>query len=382
MLKEKILSLGCMLLMGVAFTSCNDSDAGDDIFPQEKFPLTAFAVKVDNTYYHGKIDQETRRVEIGAIEDAMTITDVDYELENDSAKIAPNPAEFIGKWKKEQTVTVTTENKQEITYTICLTKFKEKEDATNPAPYPNMTLLFEENFDVDGNPDDTKWILCQKAGSDWNDEMSESYDQAFVRDGNLVLQAIKDGDTYKAGGIETRTKFGFTFGKVEVRAKISKYPNGAFPAIWMMPQKYIYQGWPNCGEVDIMEHVKQEAHIHHTIHSHYRTTLGHNDPTPTTQVTCNFEEYVLYGLEWTPDELKFFVNGKETLSYPNLKLDDEATMQQWPFTKDSEFYLILNMGLGGDRQGSWAGPIDDANLPAEMLVDWVRVYANEFTVEK
>lgn len=48
-----------------------------------------------------------------------------------------------------------------------------------------------DEFDVDGNPDPTKWVLCQKAGSDWNDEMSESYDQAYVKDGRLILKAEK-----------------------------------------------------------------------------------------------------------------------------------------------------------------------------------------------
>ena len=58
----------------------------------------------------------------------------------------------------------------------------------------------------------------------------------------------------------------------------------------------------------------------------------------------------------------------------NVILENEAEMMQWPFTAESSFYLILNMGLGNNDSGtSWAGPIDDANLPAEMLVDWVKV---------
>jgi beta-glucanase (GH16 family) len=230
-----------------------------------------------------------------------------------------------------------------------------------------------DEFDVDGNPDPTKWVLCQKAGSDWNDEMSESYDQAYVKDGRLILKAEKIGDEYKAGGIETQGKFDFTFGRVEVKAKITSYPNGAFPAIWMMPKKYIYDGWPNCGEIDIMEHVKQESAIHHTIHTHYTYDLNIKDPSNTAQVTCNYQDWNIYALEWSEDKLTFFINGQETFSYSNLKLENEAEMKQWPFTKDSSFYLILNMGLGGDRPGSWAGPIDDANLPAIMEIDWVKI---------
>ena len=68
----------------------------------------------------------------------------------------------------------------------------------------------------------------------------------------------------------------------------------------------------------------------------------------------------------------FFVNALKTFSYENLKLANEEEMKQWPFTKDSSFYIILNMGLGGNAD-SWAGPIDDTDLPAIMEIDWVKV---------
>ena len=368
MMKRKILLILNMAIIGFSTAACSD-DETNYITPEKKYPLTAFAVAINNvsanttSYYHGKIDQTTHRVEIGTIEDANTITGVDYTLMSDGATISPDPATFVHNWKKEQTVTVTTEDNQTTTYTIVLTKFDDT----------MKDVLFMDEFDVDGNPDPTKWVLCQKAGSDWNDEMSESYDQAYVKDGRLILKAEKIGDEYKAGGIETQGKFDFTFGRVEVKAKITSYPNGAFPAIWMMPKKYIYDGWPNCGEIDIMEHVKQESVIHHTIHTHYTYDLNIKDPSNTAQVTCNYQDWNIYALEWREDKLTFFVNGQETFSYSNLTLENEAEMKQWPFTKDSSFYLILNMGLGGDREGSWAGPIDDANLPAIMEIDWVKI---------
>lgn len=368
MMKRKMLLILNMVIIGVSAIACSD-DETTYIKQEKKYPLTAFAVAVNNaqanttSYYHGKIDQTTHRVEIGAIENGNVITGVEYTLMSDGATISPDPATFVGKWNKEQTVTVTTEDKQTTTYTIVLTKLDDS----------MKDVLFMDDFDVDGQPDPTKWVLCRKDVSDWCDEMSESYDQAYVEDGKLILKAEKVGNEYKAGGIETQGKFDFTFGRVEVRARITSYPNGAFPAIWMMPKKYIYNGWPSCGEIDIMEHVKQDAVIHHTIHTNYTSTLNIKNPSNTTQVTCNFQDWTIYAVEWTADKISFFVNGQETLSYPNLKLENEAEMKQWPFTKDASFYLILNMGLGGDRTDSWAGPIDDANLPAVMEVDWVKV---------
>ena len=235
-------------------------------------------------------------------------------------------------------------------------------------------LMFKDEFDADGIPDPEKWSLCKKGGSDWNDEMSESYDQAYVKDGVLVLVGEKIDGIHKAGGIQTKDKFDFTFGRVECRARITHYPNGAFPAIWMMPQKSYYQGWPDCGEIDIMEHIKQEQYIHQVLHTHYTDNLGYNNGS--AKIYCNFWDWTVYAVEWTSESITFYVNNVISFKYDNMHLSDEITKKQWPFTKDSAFYLILNMGLGD--QGTWAGPVDDAKLPAVMEVDWVRVYGLKY----
>lgn len=236
-------------------------------------------------------------------------------------------------------------------------------------------VIFYDGFDKDGRPDETKWSLCARGNSDWNDEMSGSYDQAYVKDGVLVLKGEKINGEYLSGGIESRGKFEFTFGKVEARARITSYPDGAFPAIWMMPGKSIYRGWPACGEIDIMEHIKQEEGVYSSVHNHYYDTTKNDNPPHTSGLVSvdDVGEYHTYAVEWTADALTFFIDGEAIFTYPNLRLENEAEAMQWPFTADSRFYLILNMGLGGDRKGSWAGPIDEAGLPAVMEVDWVRV---------
>lgn len=139
-----------------------------------------------------------------------------------------------------------------------------------------------------------------------------------------------------------------------------------------MPQKAIYpNGWPYCGEIDIMEHIKQENAVWQTIHSNYRNNLG-NYANTSVQKACNFPDWTVYGLEWTEEYIAFFVDGVQTLKYSNMHLPDEAEKMQWPFGAGSEFYLILNMGLGA-RPNSWAGYVDDSGLPAIMEIDWIRV---------
>lgn len=351
------------IIIGYVSIACSEKTNFNHIKQQENYSLNAFKIKVAGSYYHGNIDQEKHIIEIGGVVEGNTITGVEYNLKNSKSTILPDPKSFMGNWKKEQTVEVTNEDNTKTTYTIRLTKLKEA----------NNNVLFMDDFDVDGSPDQNKWVLSKKGTSDWNDEMSESYDEAYVKDGKLFLVAQKVGDTYRAGGIETNGKFDFTFGKVEVRARIAQSPNGAFPAIWMMPKKFIYPGWPDCGEIDIMEHIKQESFIHQTLHTNYTTTLGLKTPSNSKTTVINYKDFNVYGMQWTAEKLTFYVNGQETFSYANLNLADEAVKRQWPFTKDAAFYLILNMGLGGNKAGSWAGPIADNQLPAIMEVDWVKV---------
>lgn len=232
-------------------------------------------------------------------------------------------------------------------------------------------VIFEDNFDqTDGVPDTAKWTLCTKSGADWGRYLSESYDQAYVKDGKLVLVGEKIDGEYKVGGIETLGKVDFKYGRVEVCAKFTKSAQGGWPAIWMMPSAPIYPGgWPDCGEIDIMEKLNHEIIIHHTIHSHYKNTLNMYLPVPSMIAFYKQNEYNVYAVDWTPDALVFSVNGVNKLTYPNKYLSDENVKHQWPF--QAPFYIILNQALGGP--GTWPGDINDSELPAIMEIDWVKV---------
>lgn len=343
------------------FLSCDKAEAQTD---SRHFPLSALAVRSSGSWYHAAIDQTTRIATIGAVQYLNSITDVTYTLAS-GASISPDPKSEDWKWSESQDFTITSADGGQTIYTVRFTALKSPDE---------QGLIFADEFDIDGTPDQSKWSLCPKGDPDWCNQMSESYDQAYVKDGNLVLVGEKKDGKYLAGGIQTKDKFSFSNGRVECRARITRYPDGAFPAIWMMPQNALYQGWPDCGEIDIMEHIRQEPHIHQTIHTHYRNDLGNTAGTTAT-TPCNYWDYVVYAVDWTPDSLTFFVDGKETFSYSNMNLPDESEKMQWPFGPGSSYYLILNMGLGD--AGTWAGPMDDANLPAIMEIDWIRVYQND-----
>ena len=234
----------------------------------------------------------------------------------------------------------------------------------------DMEVVFEDDFENStGIPDPDKWSLCEKASPDWARYLSGSYDQAYTKDGSLFLIGEKKDGEYLTGGIETRGKFDFEHGVVECRARFVKMPMGGHTGIWMMPSPPA-ETWPRSGEIDIMEHLNKEGVIYQTVHSWYADDMGHkDDPKAQEKVAVDKEEWNVYGVEWTADKITYTVNGKKYLEYPNLHLEGEDAQLQWPF--NHPFYLILSQSLGGDD--TWAGPIDDAELPAIFEIDWIRV---------
>lgn len=228
-------------------------------------------------------------------------------------------------------------------------------------------LLWEDNFETDGPVNNAKWTLVNKGTSDWNIYMTSDNELAYVQGGNLILRGRKTAGGYETGGVNSSNKFNFKYGKVEVKAKLSA-GQGTWPAIWMMPQQSVYGGWPKSGEIDIMEHLNNDAKIYQVVHSHYVDNLGNKtDPPYVATPNLNVGVYNTFGIEWFPEKIDFLLNGTVTFSYPR-KTNIPADQLQWPF--DQSFYLILNQALGG----SWVGSINDAILPVQTEIDYVKVY--------
>ena len=233
-----------------------------------------------------------------------------------------------------------------------------------------MTVVFEDDFTGSSRePDPDKWVLCERSTSNWARYLSESYDQAYQEDGILYLKGELSDGSYLTGGIETRGKFEFEHGTVECRARFARMPQGGHTGIWMMPAPPAEQ-WPKSGEIDIMEHLNKDDIVYETAHSWYADDMGHkDDPEAQKTAPVNKDDWNIFGLRWTADKLVYSVNGVDYLEYPNLHLEGEDGLYQWPF--NHPFYLILSQSLGGD--GTWAGKIDDSELPAVFEIDWIRV---------
>lgn len=262
----------------------------------------------------------------------------------------------------------------------------DNEEPENPEGIPHdfdtsdPNLLFYDDFNQRSQfPRKSRWQLCPQGSPDWAYYLSNSYNQAYVDTdrGELVLSCEKSGSSYATGGVQMRADKAFKYGKVEVKAKFARSARGGWPAIWMMPSEPIWSGWPQCGEIDIMERLHHDTYIHQVVHTHF--TENYNAANPVTPnantVSIGTEDgWNVYGLVWTPDRLEFYVNGQKTFTYPRLpQYDAVPGAKQWPF--DTKFYLILNHAGGKGWPGE--GSLNDAELPAEMRVDWVKVWKLE-----
>jgi len=242
-----------------------------------------------------------------------------------------------------------------------------------PADDIRWKLVWEDDFVKDDFIDPAKWVKIGRGQSDWNRHMSSDPACYAVREGRLVLKGIRnpapaDPVRVLTGGVTTNGKFEFTYGKVEIRARLGT-ATGAWPAFWMLSNSRKHGGYPHSGEIDIMEHLNFDRKYYHTVHSNYTLNLGQKT-NPVSSGTAKLDpgEFNTFGLEWFPDKLVFTINGEPSLTYPKIATDLPG---QWPF--DQPFYLLIDMQLGG----KWVGAIDESQLPVQMEIDWVRVHEQQ-----
>lgn len=238
---------------------------------------------------------------------------------------------------------------------------------------PTYQLVFSDEFDKDGVPDKTKWSTSNRANAAWNRFVTDADSLAFVKDGSLVLRCVKNGNTtgnsdlMVSGAKETKGKFSFTYGKVEIRMKTKKH-TGNFPAAWMMPQPPC-AGWPNAGEIDIFETIDAQDVAYHTIHSNWSYNMKRTgNPKSSGNEACSVEQWHVYGLEWDSKQIRWYLDGKLVFSYSKNGDNNSRKNIQWPF--DHPFYIILNQSVG---MNTWARN-PDPSFQYESQVDYVRVW--------
>lgn len=252
-------------------------------------------------------------------------------------------------------------------------------------PTSNYELVWSDEFDQDGQPDPTKWAYQTGNGCPelcgWGNKELQSYTDsprnARVEDGKLIIEVhreeMPDSMSYSSARLVTLGKASWEYGKVEFNAKIPE-DIGTWSALWMLGERLESIGWPDCGEIDVMEHVgKDPGRVHFTLHS--PSSYGVSENSGNTSVSNIDTEFHTYAVEWTPDSIAFSCDNQPVYTYA----PEEKNAETWPFT--GPFYLLMNIAMGGNwgseislETNGLKNGIDSTLQSTRMEVDFVRVY--------
>ncbi len=253
-----------------------------------------------------------------------------------------------------------------------------KSDNNEPIASEGFTLVWSDEFDS-AELDSQKWSSETGAHGWGNDELQNYTDgeNVVVSDGTLKITVKKTGAGQKVGDYTSarlNSNQSFTYGRYEIRAKLPEYKgNGSWPAIWMLGEGLRTEkfGWPECGEIDIMEYVSFDPNtVHFNLHTQANNhTKGTNISSGPIKLETAEEEFHNYGVLWNEDRIQLYT---DEVSNVQLTFDrpPQPTQDTWPF--DKPHYFLLNIAVGG----GWGGQqgVDDSIFPCTLEIDYVRVF--------
>lgn len=249
------------------------------------------------------------------------------------------------------------------------------------------------DFDIGNgfyNYNANQWI------SGWGNEELQYYTRepqnAYVEAGMLHIRAIKEslhGCGYTSAKLTSKKRdgtplFNQKYGRFEFRAKLPT-GQGIWPALWMLPQDETYGTWPSSGEIDVLEARGQEPNrVLGTLHYGSRWPANtHSSGEFIFPDRAGIADFHVYAIEWEPGEIRWYVDGQayavQSFWWSSSKTEgsngaapaNESELNPWPAPFDQPFYLVMNLAVGGRFVGK---PDQTSPFPAEMLVDYVRVY--------
>jgi len=244
----------------------------------------------------------------------------------------------------------------------------------------SWTLVWSDDFSgTNGSsPDAAKWVF-DLGGGGWGNNELETYtsrtENAYLQDGVLVIQARQEDFTgadgiarhYTSARLKTLGRFAQTYGRFEARLKLP-FGQGLWPAFWMMGTDADEVGWPQCGEIDIMENIGREpSTVYGTIHGPGYSGTGGIGSTFALPGGQRFaDDFHVFAVEWERSAIRFYVDDH---LYATRAPADLPAGTTWAF--DHPFFLIMNVAVGG----GWPGNPDGTTVfPQTLLVDYVRVY--------
>ena len=245
-----------------------------------------------------------------------------------------------------------------------------------------QTLIWSEEFNYTSAPDSDVWSYDL---GDWgwgNAELQDytsSTNNVWVDGSHLVITARRSDDYFSSGRIKTLDKLTFKYGTVEARIKTPDLGNGLWPAFWTLGNNFPGVGWPECGEIDVMEMGKSVAIAAGVVnrqvgsHAHWGSLPNHPNYGLSKDYATNIDgTFVTYRMEWTPSSISTYINDQWIWT---MDIDDPYIAE---FHKPH--FFILNLAVGGVYTGITSPDGITAPFAAEYKVDWIRIYDNGHTV--
>ena len=226
-------------------------------------------------------------------------------------------------------------------------------------------LVWSDDFETAGAPDVSKWTYDLGAGG-WGNGEAQTYtdnaENVIVEGGVLKIIAKADGSGgYTSARLKTQGLYDFKYGRVDISAKLPA-AQGTWPALWMLGSNFTDVGWPQCGEIDIMEQLGDDKdNTLGTFHWWNTTDLANAMYGETAAIVNATTEFHVYSLEWTEESIQVLVD--------NVKVVEMDNNTDLPFY-NKDFFMIFNIAMGG----SLGGTIDPTFTEDVMEIEYVEVY--------
>lgn len=276
-----------------------------------------------------------------------------------------------------------------------------------PAAADTWQLVWSDEFDGPAI-DRTKWgfdVDCWGGGNNERQCYTASKRNAEIVDGKLVITARREHATgpalpatlratasahdaevarpFTSARLTTRGKAAWRYGRIEVRASLPQ-GQGAWPAIWMLPERSVYGAWAGSGEIDILEAVNLGvpcAACPGGLEDTILGTLHFGGQPPENRHKGNeihapevLKGFHTYAIEWQPDRITWQIDGRTYAErVPGEWWSAGTKTPGAPF--DQPFHLIINLAIGGGlSEGRGQGGVSTRNFPRRLALDWVRVW--------
>lgn len=236
-----------------------------------------------------------------------------------------------------------------------------------------MRLIKHYDFTIMQSLDLSEWNI--EIGEKWANNERQHYvdhpENLYFDNGLVIKATVDENQVVKSARINTKSKFYFKYGKIDIIAKIPK-GKGTWCALWMMPQESVYGRWPKSGEIDIMEHVGNELDkiytcIHTESYNHTKLEQYYHDyKEPNIS-----DDFHTFSLEWDENHIRYFLDGSLMHTYQKGEDNKDTSEKGWPF--DQSFYLIINLAIGG----TLGGKVDIKDFPQSFIIKDIKVYQKQ-----